>query len=509
MEVVMIRERRNYLSNVISTLVVEKLVRKGCEAFLAYVSVSGSKDSTVKDIRTVNDVLDVFPDELLGLTLNREVEFRIELLPSAAPVSIAPYRMAPKELVELKAQIQELLDRGFIRPSVSPWGAPFRRALIVSKVDLWSGYHQLRVKEAAVHKTAFKTRYGHYEFIIEAVLDWKQPKTVSEIRSFLGLAGYYRRFVEGFSLIIVPLTKLLRKCMPFSWTDLQQESFEKLKTVLTEALVLIQPESEKEFTVYSDASQVGLGCVLMQEGKVVEYASHQLKTHEANFSTHDLELAAVVFALKIWRHYLYGEMCIIYMDHKILKYLLTQKKLNIRQRKWIKLLKDYDYTIEYHPGKANVAADALSRRAPVKIPLWKWERVNMDFVNRLPLTPTKKNSIWFIVDRLTKSAHSIPIRTDSSLHKLTKLYISKIMRLHGVPTDSHSKRVIQILEDKLRRYHSDPTHIVPVEKIEVRPDLTFEEESVQILDYDVKVLRRKSISLVKFLWRNDNTEEAT
>ncbi|KAG8478748.1 hypothetical protein CXB51_028645 [Gossypium anomalum] len=141
-------------------------------------------------------------------------------------------------------------------------------------------------------------------------------------------------FVEGFSVLAVPLTKLLRK----------------------------GPESGKEFTVYSDASHVGLGCVLMEEGKVVAYASRQLKLHKVNYPTHDLELEAVVFALKIWRHYLYGEKTIIYMDHKSLKYLLTQKELSLRQRRWIELLKDYDCSIEYHSGKANVVADALSRR---------------------------------------------------------------------------------------------------------------------------------------------------
>ncbi|KAA3479881.1 DNA/RNA polymerases superfamily protein [Gossypium australe] len=293
----------------------------------------------------------------------------------------------------------------------------FRGVSVFFKIDLRSG-----VKDADIHKIAFRTRYGHYEFLvmpfgltnalaafvdlinrvfqpyldqfvvvfidnilvyskikdehdehlrvvlqillekqlyakfskwhvvstegirvdpkkIEAVLDWKQPKN---------------RFVEGFSLIAAQLTKLLCK---------RQSSFENVKIVLTQAPILIQPESGKEFVVYSDASQVGLGCVLMQEGKIVAYASRQLKTHEANYSTHDIEFDVVVFALKIWRHYLYGERCIIYTDHKSVKYLLAQKELNLRQSRWIELLKDYDCMIEYHPGKANVVADALSQRA--------------------------------------------------------------------------------------------------------------------------------------------------
>ena len=135
---------------------------------------------------------------------------------------------------------------------------------------------------------------------IEAVVNWKPPRSVTEVRSFLGLAGYYRRFVKGFSVIALPLTKLLRKGVKFEWTDKCQDSFEQLKEMFVEALVLTQPTPGKEYTLYSDASRIGLGCVLMKERKVVAYASRQLKPHEQNYPTHDLELAAVVFALKIW-----------------------------------------------------------------------------------------------------------------------------------------------------------------------------------------------------------------
>ena len=197
---------------------------------------------------------------------------------------------------------------------------------------------------------------------IEAIVNWKPPRNVTEVRSFLGLAGYYRRFVQGFSVIASSLTRLLWKGVKFEWDDKCQSSFERLKEILIEALVLIQPTSGRDYTVYSNASRIGLGCVLMQDGKVVAYASKQLKLHEQNYPTHDLELAAVVFALKIWKHYLYGEKCRIFTDHKSLKYLLTQKDLNLRQRRWLELLKDYDCIIDYHPGKANVVADALSRK---------------------------------------------------------------------------------------------------------------------------------------------------
>ena len=197
---------------------------------------------------------------------------------------------------------------------------------------------------------------------IEAIVNWKPHRNVTEIRSFLGLAGFYRRFVQGFSVIASSITRLLRKGVKFEWDDKCQSSFERLKEILVEALVLIQPTSGRDYTVYNDASRIGLGCVLMQDGKVVAYASRQLKPHEKNYPAHDLELAAVVFTLKIWRHYLYGEKCRIFTDHKSLKYLLTQKDLNLRQRRWLELLKDYDCIIDYHPGKANVVADALNRK---------------------------------------------------------------------------------------------------------------------------------------------------
>ncbi|WJX40137.1 hypothetical protein P8452_27643 [Trifolium repens] len=166
---------------------------------------------------------------------------------------------------------------------------------------------------------------------VDAVLQWGTPESVSEIRSFLGLAGYYR-------------------------------SFQELKRRLTTAPVLILPNAKESFVVYCDASKMGLGGVLMQGGKVVAYASRQLKIHERNYPTHDLELAAVVFSLKVWRHYLYGSRFEVFCDHKSLKYLFDQKELNMRQRRWLEFLKDYDFELSYHPGKANVVADALSRK---------------------------------------------------------------------------------------------------------------------------------------------------
>ncbi|GAU50224.1 hypothetical protein TSUD_141520 [Trifolium subterraneum] len=467
------------------------------KCFSIMFTISSESSLSPNDIPIVREYLDVFPEEINSLPPKREIEFSIDLVPGSQPISVAPYRMSPLELRELKSQLEELLQKHFIRPSVSPWGAPvllvkkkdgmmrlcidyrqlnkvtiknkyplpriddlldqLRGATIFSKIDLRSGYHQIRIKTSDVSKTAFRTRYGHYEFFImpfgltnaptvfmdymnrifqpyldkfvvifiddiliyskdpqehaehlrivlnilrekqlyakfskcefwlsevkflghvisqggvyvdpskvEAALNWERPRNVSEVRSFLGLAGYYRRFILGFSEIALPLTRLTRKGAAFVWDELCENSFNLLKEKLTSAPVLVIPDPDKKYVVYCDASNKGLGCVLMQEGAVVAYASRQLKPHEVNYPTHDLELAAIIFALKIWRHHLYGVQFALYSDHKSLRYLFDQKELNMRQRRWMEYLKDFDFELNYHPGKANVVADALSRKA--------------------------------------------------------------------------------------------------------------------------------------------------
>ncbi|KAK9089569.1 hypothetical protein Scep_028651 [Stephania cephalantha] len=196
---------------------------------------------------------------------------------------------------------------------------------------------------------------------IQVILDW--PATTSNRdSSFSGLKGYYRRFVKDFSKIASPMTKLTQKDVKFQWSEECEESFAQLKNLLTTAPVLTLPEAGKGFMVYTDASRMGLGCVLMQE-KWYKWHKHQdkVKIHEKNYPTHDLELAAVVFARRYGDIILYGEKFTLYTDHKSLKYLFTQKELNMRQRRWLEFLKDYDFSLEYHLGKANVVADAPSR----------------------------------------------------------------------------------------------------------------------------------------------------
>ncbi|GJV79998.1 putative reverse transcriptase domain-containing protein [Tanacetum coccineum] len=427
------------------------------------------------------------------------------------------------------------------------------------------------------------------------------------------------------------MTKLTQKKVKFEWGDKQEAAFQLLKQKLCSAPILALPEGSEDFIVYCDASIKGLGAVLMQREKVISYASRQLKIHEKNYTTHDLELGAVVFALKIWRHYLYGTKCTVFTDHKSLQHILNQKELNMRQRRWLELLSDYDCDIRYHPGKANVVADALSRKerepplrvralvmtisldlpkqilnaqtearkpeniknedvggmlienakfpealrtekleprtdgtlclngrswlpcyddlrtvimheshkskysihpgsekmyqdvkklywwpnmkadiatyvskcltcAKVKaehqrqsgllvqpeIPQWKWDNITMDFVTKLPKSSQGYDTIWVIVDRLTKSAIFIPMKETDPLEKLARMYLKEVVTRHGIPvsiicdrdprfasnfwrslqkalgtsldmstayhpqTDGQSERTIQTLEDMLR-----------------------------------------------------------
>ncbi|KAI3827956.1 hypothetical protein L1987_02045 [Smallanthus sonchifolius] len=201
---------------------------------------------------------------------------------------------------------------------------------------------------------------------IEAIKSWEAPKTPTEVRQFLGLAGYYRRFIKNFSKIAQHLTTLTHKDKKYEWNDKAGTAFQLLKQKLCISPILSLLEGTDDFMVYCDAYHQGLGCVLVQREKVIAYASRQLKIHEKNYTTHDLELGAVVFALKIWKHYLYGTKCTIFTDHKSLQHIFDWKELNIRQRRWVELLNDYDCAIRYHPGKANIVTDALSRKEQPK-----------------------------------------------------------------------------------------------------------------------------------------------
>nr|GEU50057.1 putative reverse transcriptase domain-containing protein [Tanacetum cinerariifolium] len=287
--------------------------------------------------------------DLSGLPSTRQVEFQIDLIPSVVPVAQAPYRLAPFEMKELSEQLQELSDKGFIKPNTSPSGAP---VLFVKKKD---GSFRMCVDYQELNKLAVKNRYPLPR--IDDLFDQLQGSS---------LVGYYWRFIEGFSKVAKLMTKLMQKKSPLNGGDKQDAAFQTLKNKLCSVPILALPQGAKNFIVYCDASHKGLGAVLMQNEKMIAYASQQLKIHEKKYTTHDLELSVVVFALNIWRHYLYGTKCAVFTDHKSLQHILDQKELSMRQRCWLDFLSDYDCEIHYHTGKANVVADALSRKERIK-----------------------------------------------------------------------------------------------------------------------------------------------
>ncbi|GJW17548.1 putative reverse transcriptase domain-containing protein, partial [Tanacetum coccineum] len=426
--------------------------------------------------------------DLTGLPPARQVEFQIDLVLGAAPVARAPYLLAPAKMQELSTQLQELSDRGFIRPNSSPWGAPvltdthFREltqlqgSRVYSKIDLRSSYHQLRVHEEEIPKTAFRTRYGHYEFQVMPFGLTNAPAVFMDLMNrvckpyldrfmivFINDILIYSKSIKEHEGNLKLILRLLKKeelytkfskcefCLskvqflghvidskgihvdPAKIESIKDWASPKTPTDIHYVPILALPEGSENFVVYYDASHKGLGMVLMQKEKVIAYVSRQLKVHEKNYTTQDLEL---------------------------------------------ELLSDYDCEIQYHPGKVNVVADALSQKerkaqkeenfinedlhgminklepradetliskpsgllVQPEIPQWKWENITMDFVTKLPKTTTGQDTIWVIIDRLTKSAHFLPMREDDTLEKLSRQYLKEVVSRHGVPVSIISDR---------------------------------------------------------------------
>ncbi|WVZ89158.1 hypothetical protein U9M48_035595 [Paspalum notatum var. saurae] len=389
----------------IDELLAKGFIRRSSSAWSFPVLLVEKKDTDVKrmcvDYRALNKVtiknkyplprIDDLFDQLQGACVFSKIDLRsayhqLKIRPSDIPKTAFTTKYGfnvfwPDQCFCLFYAIDEFSIYGLFRQVCGDF---IDDILIYSKTEAEHEKH-LRLVLQRLREHKLYAKFSKYEFWIDevrffgyivskggiamdpnkvsTVTNWKVPDIPKEVHGFLGLAGYYRRFIENFSRIAKPMTSLLEKDAEFKWTNAQQAAFDELKKRLTTAPVLTLPDQRKKFIVYCDASRDGLRCVLMQEGKVIAYASRQLRKHEWNYPTHDLELAVVVHALKIWHHYLFGQCCEIYTDHKSLKYIFTQNKLNMRQRRWLELIKYYDMDIHYHPGKPNVVADTLSRKS--------------------------------------------------------------------------------------------------------------------------------------------------
>jgi hypothetical protein len=582
-------ERFTPVVELVSRLQVVRDMLKGEQMYLAIVRPVDTEIGSDKPVlsaeasKMLSEFKDVFPDELpMGLPPKRLVDHKIELEPGQQPPSRPTYRMSQPEMDELKKQLSELMDKGYIRESKSPYGAPVLfvkkkegtlrmcvdyRALnkisiknkyplprvdelldrlsgakYFSKIDLRSGYWQLRIADEDVPKTAFRTRYGHFEFLVmpfgltnapatfmhlmqqifrkylddfvivflddvliysktreehekhvrtvlqvlrenqlyaklskcdffkeeisflghvinragikmepskvDAVMQWTQPKNVHEVRSFLGLAGYYRRFVQGFSKIAAPLTDLLHKDHTFEWTSSQEQAFNQLKQAVCSAPILLIPEPNLPYTVISDASGFAIGAALCQDhGNGLQpcaYLSRKMNDHERNYPVHEQELLAIVHALREWRHYLLGNKFNVITDHKSLQYLQSQDKLSARQTRWSEFLQQFDFEIKYRPGKENVVADGLSRRpdhqvnAAVETSLTVGEEVMHNIKQQYQQDPVAKHI-------LEKDHKKYIVKDGAIFTKDSKLYIpfdeglrSQLIReCHDTPLNGH------------------------------------------------------------------------
>nr|GEU64094.1 putative reverse transcriptase domain-containing protein [Tanacetum cinerariifolium] len=640
--------------NIISCTKTQRYLLKGCPIFLAHVTTKEAEDKTkekrLKDVPIVQDFPEVFPEDLPGSSVYSKIDLRsgyhqLRVWEEDIPKNALRTRY---EHYEFQVMLFGLTNAPAVFIDLMNWVCkPYLDKFVIVFIDdilIYSKNKQehkehLKLILELLKKEQLYAKFSKCEFWIpkiqffgyvidsqgihvdpaniKSIKDWASPKTTTEIRQFLGLAGYYRRFIEGFSKIARSMTELTQKKLKFKWGDKQEEAF---------------------------------------QGKMIAYGSRKLKVHEKNYTTHDLELGAVVFALKIWRHYLYGTKCTVFTDHKSLQHILDQKELNMRQRRWLELLSDNDCKICYHPGKANVVADALSQKERIKplrvhalvmtigldlprqileaqteamklenlksedvggmlienlkdpenprkeklephadetlclnnrswfscygelrtlimqeshklkysvhpgsnkmhqdmkllywwpnmkadiatyvskcltclkvkaehqkpsgllvqpeIPQWKWDNITMDFVTKLPKTQSGNDTIWVVMDRLTKSAHFLPMKETDPIDKLARLYLKEVVTRHGIlvsiicDCDPRLKLLEQLSRvhsmfhvSNLKKCLSDEPLAISLDEVHIDDKLHFVEEPVEVMDREVKRLKQRRIPIIKF-----------
>ncbi|GKC78066.1 putative reverse transcriptase domain-containing protein, partial [Tanacetum coccineum] len=376
------------------------------------------------------------------------------------------------------------------------------------------GYHHLRVHEDDILKTAFRTRYGHFEFTVMPFGLTNAPTIFMDLMNRVSKRSAVswacdKWFLDNFYKIAKSLTILTQKCKTFDWGEEQELAFQTMKDKLCNAPVLALPDGPEDFVLYCDASGIGQGCVLMQRDKVIAYASRQLKIHEKNYTTHDLELGTVVFALKIWRHYLYRTKSVIYTDHKSLQHIFSQKELNMRQRRWIELFSDYDYEIHYHPGKANVVADTLSRKEREKP-----KRVRaMNMILQSSVKDRILEAQKEVVDKFAVLQKGT-LDNDKNREVMRLCYYLDIEKyeMGTFKGEEPWKGVVRFgKKGKLAPRFVGPFEIIEkcLWKIRVDAKLNFVEKPLEILEREFKKLKRSRIAIVKVRWNSKRGPEFT
>nr|GEY05526.1 retrotransposable element Tf2 [Tanacetum cinerariifolium] len=444
----------------ISCIKAQKYIEQGCHLFLAHVIEMKLKEKRLEDVPVIHDFSEVFPKDLPGLPPPRQVEFQIDLVPGVAPVAQALYRLAQSEMKELLEQLRELLEKGFILPTSSPWGAPDKEE---------HGKHLKPVLEL-LKKGRLYANFSKCDFWLDSI-------------RFLG------HVIDRNRVHVDPTKSETIRNWAASTTPTKEEgeAFQLLKQKLCSALILALPKGTKDFVVYCDVSLKGYGAVLMQREKLIAYASRQLKTHEENYTTHDLELGAVVFTLSfasmervvfgnhVWLSRFDGLRDLIMHESHKSKYSINPGSDKLYQDLkllywWLNMEADISTYVSKCLTCAKVKAEhqkSSDLLQQPEIPVWKWERITMDFVSGLPRMPSGYDTIWVIVDRLTKSAYFLPTTKTDTTEKLTNRYLKEIVCRHGVPIsiildrDSHfTSRYLKSIQkslgtslDKSTTYH--------------------------------------------------------